>query len=468
MKKYLFLLFILIVGFTGGDVQKERIVLEWNNSDIKENGVSVYNELNFKDAGFPDPESDLPVFYNIYNLEKDVNNFVFEIEGAVFEEIKLSENFRGNEKITNEIQIKSNVNQAAGISKLHLQITTIKKSEGKIFRLKSFQLKKISVAKTDILKNANIVKNSHSWKSASALKQGKWIKIGVSGKGIIKIPYSKLISLGFPDPSKVNVFGSGGIILSEDPGEIEYDDLEQCAVWHDKNNGTDCLFFYAPGTTKWSYNDNDSIFTHEIDNYSSKGYFFLSNNVGTPKTAELLPLIQNQVTHSASVADSYQLFESELENVLPLGSGRQWFGEKFKNSSVKNIDFELVDADAGKPVKIRLNAIGRSYAKSEMKLLVNQAELGLLSFTQVNTGSQTSNYADEKTGVFSYISTGNQAKITLKYFANNINNSVDENALAWLDFLEINYRRKLKFGNEALFFRDSKTVGSENIVAFSI
>lgn len=468
MKKYLFLLFIIVVGFTDGDVQKEQIVLTWNDSQIVENGSRVFAELNFEDAGFPDSESDLPVFYRIYNLGKGSSKYQFNVENEKYEEIKLSENFRGADKIAGEIQINSNISHSAGIQNLHLQISTIKKSDGKIFRLKSFQLKKIPVAKTDLLKSGNVVKKNHSWKTTSVLKQGKWIKIGVSGKGIIKIPYSKLISLGFTDPSKVNVFGSGGIILSEDPGEIEYDDLEQCAVWHDKNNNADCLFFYAPGTTKWTFNENDSIFTHELDNYSVKGYFFLTNNVGAPKPAELLPAVQQPVTHSVSVSDCYQLFESELENVLPLGSGRQWYGEKFKNSSVKNIDFDLADIDIGKPVKIRLNAIGRSYAKSEMKLQVNQKEIGLLSFTQVNTGSQTSNYADEKTGVFSFVSTGNQTKVTLKYFANSINNSVDENALAWLDFLEITYRRKLKFGNEALFFRDSKSVGAENVVAFSL
>ncbi len=468
MKKYLFLLFIIIVGFTGGDVQKEQIVLEWEDTQIVENGTSVYAELNFNDAGFPNPETNLPVFYRIYNLDNHAVDYKFNVENAVYEEIRLSDGFQGTEKIAEEIQINSQINQSAETRKLHLQISTIKKEGNKVFRLKSFDLKQIPVEATEKLKSGSSVKNNYAWKTNSVLKQGKWVKIGVTSKGIIKIPYSKLISLGFTDPAKVNVFGSGGIILSEDPGEIEFDDLEQSAVWHDKNNGTDCLFFYAPGTTEWSFNEEDSIFSHRLDDYSTKGYFFLTNNVGNTKTTELLPVIQQPVTHSVSVADAYQLFENEIENVLPLGSGKQWFGEKFKNSSVKNIDFDLTDIDITQPVKVRLNAIARSYAKSEMKLSVNQTEIGLLSFTQVNTGSQTSNYADEENGIFKSVSTGNQTKITLKYFANNVNNSVDENALAWLDFLEINYRRKLKFGNEALFFRDSRTVGAENTVSFSI
>jgi len=410
----------------------------------------------------------LPVFYRVYQLNSQTGEYKFNIENEVYEEIKLSDRFHGVNKIAHDIQINSNINQSAGARILHLQVSTIKKAGNKIFRLKSFQLKQLPVETSGLLKKANTIKNVHPWKANSVLKQGKWVKIGVSGKRIIKIPYSKLISLGFTDPSKVNVFGSGGVILSEDPGEIEYDDLEQCAVWHDKNNGADCLFFYSPGTTEWNYNVSDSIFTHRLDDYSPKGYFFLTNNVGTTKTAELLPVIQQPATHSVVVADSYQLFESELENVLPLGSGKQWFGEKFKNSSVKSIDFDLTDIDITQPIKVRINAISRSYSKSEMKLQLNQKDLGVLNFSQVNTGSQTSNFADEKAGIFKSLSTGNQVKITLKYFAGSNNNSTDENALAWLDFLEINYRRKLKFGNEALFFRDSRTIGTAKTVAFSI
>ena len=62
MKKYIFLLFIIIVGFTVGDVQKELIVLEWNDIMVFENGDSVCNELNFDDAGFPDSETQYSCF----------------------------------------------------------------------------------------------------------------------------------------------------------------------------------------------------------------------------------------------------------------------------------------------------------------------------------------------------------------------------------------------------------------------
>ena len=61
MKKYLFLLSVIFVAFAAGDVQKEFIVIQWENTVIVENGIPAYSELNFADAGFPDAESAIPV-----------------------------------------------------------------------------------------------------------------------------------------------------------------------------------------------------------------------------------------------------------------------------------------------------------------------------------------------------------------------------------------------------------------------
>ncbi len=472
MKRIAFLLFIIVVGFTGGDVQKELVVLHWNDVVIVENGVSVCKELNFENAGFPDAESNLPVFYKSFDLASSNQDYNFSVENEVFEEVKLSADFQGCENISSKIQIITEKNQSNGIIKLHLQISTVKKEGDKIFRLKSFELKRSPIETTKLLKSGQTTYGNHIWKMSSVLNQGKWVKIGVAAKGVVKIPYSKLTSLGFADPSKVNVFGSGGTILSEDPGVINYDDLEQCAVWHDKNNNVDCMFFYSPGTVQWNLDETLGIYKRTLNDYSNKGYFFLTDNVGNTKVAQKLTSIQEPATHSITSGDSYQLYENETENVLALGkglgSGKQWFGDKFKHSSVTNIDFDLTDIETTEAVKIRVNAIARSFASSEMKLLVNQVEQGTLNFSLVNTGSQTTNYADQKEGVFPVTVQGNQNKLTLKYFAKSNNGTTDDNALAWLDFIEINYQRKLKFGSVPLFFRDKSLTREGKIVAFSI
>ena len=467
MKKYIFLLFIVVVGFTGGDVQRELIKLNWIDVTETNNNKNGFDELNFDGAEFPDVETQIPVFHKVYNLSNGEQDFTFSIENLVFEEIFLSEDFPGYYKVANEVNFETQKYQSNGQFKLHLLISTLKKENDKFFRLKEFQLKQIPVEKTVRKKGELSIRESHVWKSSSVLQQGRWYKIGVSGKGVVKIPYTKLSSMGFSDPSKVNVFGSGGTILSENPGEITYDDLEQCAVWHDKNNGTDCLFFYSPGTIEWQPDFSNDTYKHKLNDYTTKGYFFLTDNSGNRKVAQMSPSITEPATHNVSSADAYLLHEQELENVLHLGSGKQWFGEKFKHSSVKNIDFQLKDVDPAGEVKLRVNAIARSYANSEILIDFNQTNVGTLNFNQVNTGSQTSSYANEQEGIFTTSVQNENSQITLKYYANK-GIGTDDNAIAWLDYIELTYLRKLRFGNEALFFRSQKTLGAGNVISFNI
>lgn len=458
MKKNIFLLFIIVVGFSVGDVQKELITLKWDKtySDDLQHGDQFF--FNFENASFPDVETNIPVFCRIYKLKSDKQNFMFVVENAVFEEYKGPTDFEFPIELPNDIQIKTQMLNSGSDQKLQLQIVPIKKVGDKIFLLKNFELKRIPV----ITKSA--AKEQYNWKSESVLKSGKWLKISTSEKGIYKIPYSKLTEWGFSNPSKVNVFGFGGAILSENPADIKYDDLAQNAIWHGQNSGADCLFFYAPGVNEWKLDKSGDFFIHEINNYSTKGFFFLSEDAGVTKEAELLPEIQNAFTHEISSFNDYKLVEKDLENVLKDGSGKKWFGDKFGTGNTKNIDFELTNIDNSENVSVLVNAIGRSFQNSKMDVLFNQISAGELNFLKVNTGSQTTSYADEKEVRFSTTVQDKQFKVTLQYNAS----GADNNALAWLDFIEVNYRRKLTTSNEALFFREINSVGENNIVEFSI
>jgi hypothetical protein len=451
MRKYIFLLFIIVVGFAESDVHKERITLDW----VINSGNSEEPQMIFDNAYFDDNEPTIPLFSRVRDLPGGHQDIRYIIENPVFEETSLKIN--ANLNITEEIQIVSQKVTSGGNQKTHLRITPMKRSGGKILLLKSFDLKEIPV------KSKSAVKDLFEWKDQSVLKSGKWIKISTSESGLYKIPYSTLAEWGFPNPSQVNVFGSGGTILSENPGDINYNDLNQNSVWHGKNNGVDCILFYAKGTVDWQLDSSGSYFKHSINYYSTKGYYFLTDDVGTPKIVELFPELTEAATTQISSFDSYLLHEEEVENVLPHGSGRQWFEEILRGSTDK-IEFSLVDVDEATDVSVRINAIGRSYQTSELEVLLDEKKEGSLNFNKVNTGSQTSSFADEKEKVFIVNPAGNLLDIQLNYLAN----SVDNNAKSWLDFIEVNYRRILKSGNEPVYFRDVSSVGQGNVVEFSI
>ena len=461
MKRLLFLLFIIIVGFSVNDVRKEHIVLNWESANslqiAKERGIPYC----FDGAVFAGFDESLPVYSHIYNLENRNEEFRIIVENPQFREVEIPDGFQIPDEIADKIQAKSYKLQSGDNFKIQLKITPFKREGEKLFLLESFQLKKI-ITKVKSAKRQEI-----SWKTASVLKSGKWVKISIPERGMYKIPYSKLTEWGFSNPAKVNVFGSGAISLFENPGKINYDDLIQNAVWREKNGGADCLFFYAEGPVEWKLNSSSGALEHHRNEYTTKGYYFLTEEVGAEKKVELLPAIEEPATHEVSSFDAYDLHESELENVLPHGSGKQWYGERYKNSTNKNFKFELKNIDVSEKIKVRVNAIARSAQSSEMPVLINHLAVGELDFNRVNTGSQTSTFADGSKKRFVTDAQAGDLTVTTKYFSND-GGSVDDNAVAWLDFIEINYRRKLKVESNPQFFCDINSVGAGNVVEFTI
>ena len=462
MRKFLFLAFLVVVGFSSGDLQKELVKLNWEYRNADNSTEKSKFIPTFKNAEFREDLPKIPVYSRVFDLKGTNTEFLFSIENPVFEEVNLPFDVSLVEKLKSEIQLETRTIFSGGNKKCYLEIIPFKKEGNKIFMLKSFELKKIP----ETIKTSRTT--NYEWKSESALKQGKWVKISTDEGGIYKIPYSKLAEWGFSNPQNVHVFGTGGTILSEDPGKVEFDDLPQSSVWFDKNNGIDCLFFYATGTDKWAYDSNDKLFKHHLNDYSNKGYYFLTEDAGSTKLVEPYPELQGEATQSVSSYDSYGYYEKELENILPLGSGKRWFGEKFRNNSMKTISFNVPDNDSSGDIVVRVSAVARSYQNSDMKINIDQAEVADLHFNLVNTGDQTTDYAYEKTDNFPVNFSGDKLDLQLKYLVDNSTSVLDENAFAWLDYIEINYRRKLKAGVDPVFWRDINSVGENNIIEINI
>lgn len=452
MRRYFFLLFIIVVGFSISDVQKERIELNWHiNSD--ETGKPI---VTFDNAFFDNAEPNVPVFSSVRTLKGKKQDLKFVIENAVFEELTAGISY--DKEFADEIEIESERVKSGGEYKQHLKITPIKKIGDKVFLLKSFDLKQFLVT----TKSAKI--ESIAWKAQSVLRSGNWVKISISEKGIYKIPHSTLKEWGFSDPYKVNVFGSGGANLSEDPGQIDYDDLLQSAVWHGQNKGDDCIFFHAQSTVSWKLNSEKNGFIHELNNYSTKGYYFLTDGVGTPKLVEEVPEITEPVSHHVSSFDAYLVHEQELVNVLQHGSGKKWYGENIRSGNSRNVKIDLPDLDISKELSVAISVIGRSFQNSELEVNINGSVEESFEFSKVNTGSETSLFADDEKKIYNITAFGNTLDLKLNYNAVGSDNI----ASSWIDYIEVNYKKSLIAGAQPVYFRDVSSVGDQNILEYSI
>lgn len=453
MRNILLLIFVTLVAFVRSDVQTEQVFLNWSGAEGQfEEGESYVAWL--ENPEFPASGSELPIYTRLISDRNEHQSVKILIENCVFEKIEAELPSELVAIIPEEIVPEIQILKSGSTIKHQISLIALKKEAGIVYRLQSFSLKQIPVSE---LKNAS---QTHIWKSTSVMSSGKWVKIGVPKKGIYKIPHSQLSSWGFSQPTNVKLYGSGALALSENPGQIEYDDLVQCAVWRNSNNGEDCLFFYTPGAISWEP-DLNGDFHHTSNDYSTTGFFFLSD-AGGEKTPEVLSSVSQTPTHVLNYFNEYKVIETDQYNLLPLGSGKQWFGEKFSNGNNRSYNFELNDVETGAQASLYVNAAARSYAASSFQVSGNSEVLGTVPFSAVNTNDTYGLYADENSVLFSFSPANGNYKIDVNYAASN------SNAEAWMDYLELNYRRKLIAGSEPLFFRDAGSSGMGNVAEFAI
>ena len=112
---------------------------------------------------------------------------------------------------------------------------------------------------------------------ASALATGKWVKVETRQAGIYELSHARLAEIGFSNPDKVSVYGSGGIQmpdrLVQNGRNAVSDDLRQVPVIH--KNGK--LYFYARGLRE-PVLGSSGFESNSLNIYSDTGHYFLTDS----------------------------------------------------------------------------------------------------------------------------------------------------------------------------------------------
>lgn len=297
-----------------------------------------------------------------------------------------------------------------------------------------------------------------SFVATSVLATGNWLKIKVDGQGIFKIRYSELRSWGFANPASVSVFGNGGLMLPKMVAEPFFDDLQQNPVWHSKgSNNEDCLFFYAPGTTRWSYASNS--FTHQANDYSLVSYYFLTDQA-TPLLLETVPTETRETTDEVTSFVHYQYYEAELVNLIE--SGRHWLGEQFQAAQNRSFSFSIPNPVSGKSLNCFVAAAGRSSGISSFSISVGGSVRSTVSLGAVDTSNNIAQYANLGQSRFYIPAPTSATTFTLTY---NASGSI---STGWLDYIELNAECELSMNGSSMNFRTPATIGEGRISRFAI
>lgn len=286
-------------------------------------------------------------------------------------------------------------------------------------------------------------RSSDDYATRSVLADGNWVKIATTQAGIYQIPYDSLTAWGFADPSKVKLFGYGGLVLNEifsnQDGYI--DDLPQIPLW--RHN--DRLYFYSTGTTRWEFDSNNKEFTHRLHPYSTQAYYFLTDKEVTAAQFGTLTTPAPASSTPVTTFDDYTVHEQELVSVGK--TGQNFFGEDFLENPSQEFDFHLPGARPS-PIKIRVS-FGAKISDSEGYIYIsyNGSELPVGSTNRISKYYDSYEYLRQATPLKTYAQADEESTIGLRY------QSSGSTSCAYLDYIRLNYQRALQLYNGQVAFR---------------
>ena len=110
------------------------------------------------------------------------------------------------------------------------------------------------------------------------------MKVRTSAEGIYQLSYDELNDMGFSDPSKVQVYGYGGMPLTALNNHFSADfpdDIQPVATYHTSDGR---VLFYGHGdvTFRSGTNGDKSTYSYVRNPYDTESYYFLSDVQGKP------------------------------------------------------------------------------------------------------------------------------------------------------------------------------------------
>ncbi len=436
-------------------------------ASIKISDSETQRFLSFTGAQYAFEDDFLPRCSQKISLAGNEQDFSSLIINPSFEVLSEAEAalIKNSSKIGIQIQTTSNVLKVKKKSYGVVSFIPIRKNPntGKFEKLVSFDL--LNTPGTSFKSGTRSV---HTYAPNSVLQNGTWYKIAVYSNGIYKLSYSFLKNLGINmalvNPQNIRVYGNGGGMLPELNSTPRPDDLVENAIYFQDNNGNgifdgdDYLLFYGKGTNTWSYNSSSCPkFSHAIHLYSDSAYYFINTDLGPGKRIQSQASSALPVTNSVSSFDDYSFHENE--NVNFIKSGRAWFGEYFENTTSFNFSFSFPNIDTSHAT-VKTNIASRYLtAGNALYSVSSQSGSTSISIPSVS-GSEYDAYANIVSACYSFLPTS--PVITV-----NVTKQTTD-AVAWLDYIEVNARRQLIMAGTQMAFRDAQSVGAGKTAQYNV
>lgn len=289
----------------------------------------------------------------------------------------------------------------------------------------------------------------------SVLSEGKWVKVSIPSSGVYMLTNTDLQNWGFSDPSKVNVYGYGGKRLPDVLSSSTYIDDLPLVQSQKTDKG---IVFYAQGPETWS-SPVENQFTHTLNPFTSVGYYFISDReISTKNEIATIGLdINPSELSNATTTFTESMFHEE--NLVNHGeTGHFLLGEDFKYTPSQSFYFTLTDIVPTEDVWMECSfATKTKSAASMLSFSVNGSVLEKNNSDKIPNCSESA-YIHGRT-----TTTRHSFKISNSDLILGVKISSQATIqMANLDYIVINYTRKLNLNNGTLKFRSRNTLMTLN------
>lgn len=298
----------------------------------------------------------------------------------------------------------------------------------------------------------------------SVLNSGRWYKFSVAEDGIYKIDYNLLKKAGINpdqiDPKKLRIYTAGNGMLpqlnsAERKGQLQEIAINVSGEADGKFNKEDIIFFYGQGPDEISFLVDKNVFSYINNLYTDKNYYYLTisdqdgkRNTISENIAGSFPIV-NQF-------DDVAYYETEKYNIL--NSGREWFGEKFENTTEITIRFDLPGIVEGSDIKIISQVMAQSQDETSFKLYFNNTQIKEQKVTAI-PGTTYGMKGRKTIDTVSFSADGagasskNAQDIKYQYIK-----STGKTSVGYLDFISISTKRKLNWADKNFVFLSSQSL----------
>lgn len=290
-----------------------------------------------------------------------------------------------------------------------------------------------------------------TYNDSSVMNEGNWVKISVSSSGVYLISNADLQKWGFSDPSKVHVYGYGGVRIPDVLTSYSYiDDLPLVQSL----NTSKGLAFYASGPESTT-SPIDGQYVTSLNPFTSVGYYFLSDRE-LSGNSEITPIgVDITASDKANATTTFtEILHHEVNLVNHGETGHLLVGEDFKYTPSQTFNFDLTDIVNSDEVWMECQFVTKTITSSSLlTFTVNGETLPSITSDRISSCS-TSAYIHGKLGTtrHSFNVSNDKANINIKL------SSQATIQKANLNYLALNYTRRIKLHNGILAFYSKNTL----------